>query len=47
MQNIITSDISERDAYRIAERYGFTTEYTRSRRQGMTPYEALEDWDLI
>ena len=33
-------------ALQIAERYGLGEGYIRSRKQGMSPREALEDWDL-
>ena len=37
----------DRIAMRIADRYGMTREYKMARRNGLTPLEALEDWDLI
>jgi hypothetical protein len=37
----------DRIAMRIADRYGMTREYKTARRNGLTPLEALEDWDLI
>ena len=37
----------DRIAMRIADRYGMTYEYKTARRNGLTPLEALEDWDLI
>ena len=37
----------DRRAMRIADRYGLTYEYKKSRRCGDTPIEALEEWDLI
>ena len=33
-------------ALQIAEHYGLGEGYIRSRKQGMSPREALEDWDL-
>lgn len=36
----------DRIALQIAERYGLGEGYIRSRKQGMSPREALEDWDL-
>ena len=32
---------------RIAARYGLTREYLTARSQGLTPIEALEDWDML
>ena len=37
----------DREAMRIADRYGLTYEYKLSRRHNLTPQEALEDWDLL
>ena len=37
----------DRQAMRIAARYGMIREYKAARRSGYTPQEALEDWDLI
>lgn len=36
----------DRIAFQIAEDYGVGEGYIRSRKQGMSPREALEDWDL-
>ena len=36
----------DRIAMRLAARHGLTYEYKLARRQGLTPQEALEDWDL-
>ena len=36
----------DRIALQIAEQYGVGEGYIRSRKQGMSPREALEDWDL-
>ncbi|MCR4995192.1 MAG: hypothetical protein K6A32_07480 [Bacteroidales bacterium] len=33
-------------AFQIAEQYGVGEGYIRSRKQGMSPREALEDWDI-
>ena len=32
---------------RIADRYGMTREYKMARRNGLSPIEALEDWDMV
>ena len=37
----------DREAMRIADRYGLTYEYKLARRHNRTPQEALEDWDLV
>jgi len=37
----------DRQAMRIADRYGMTHAYKVSRRNNLSPIEALEDWDLI
>lgn len=37
----------DRIAMRIADRYGMTREYKMARRNGLSPIEALEDWDMI
>ncbi len=37
----------DRIAMRIADRYGMMHEYKTARRNGLSPMEALEDWDLI
>ncbi|MBR3493127.1 MAG: hypothetical protein IKH44_12610 [Bacteroidales bacterium] len=37
----------DRIAMRIADRYGMTREYKTARRNGLSPIEALEDWDMI
>ena len=37
----------DREAMRIADRYGLTYEYKLARRYNLTPQEALEDWDLL
>lgn len=37
----------DRIAMRLAARYRMTYEYKLARRQGLTPQEALEDWDLM
>ena len=36
----------DREAMRIADRYGLTEEYKTARRHRLTPQEALEDWDI-
>ena len=36
----------DREAMRIADRYGLTEEYKTARRHRLTPREALEDWDI-
>ena len=38
---------ADRIAMRIAARYDMTLEYKMSRRQGMCPIDALDDWDLL
>ena len=37
----------DRIAMRLAARYRMTYEYKLARRHGLTPKEALEDWDLM
>ena len=37
----------DRQAMRIADRYGMTHAYRVSRRNNLSPIEALEDWDLV
>lgn len=37
----------EKWAVEIAAQYGLVKEYYRARREGLTPEEALEEWDLI
>jgi hypothetical protein len=37
----------DRIAMRIADRYGMTHEYKMARRNGLTPIESLEDWDML
>ena len=37
----------DRIAMRLAARYRMTYEYKLARRHGLTPQEALEDWDMI
>ena len=37
----------ERRAMASAARYGLTAEYKTARRQGFTPLEALDEWDLL
>ena len=34
-------------AVEIAAKYDLVREYYRARREGLTPKEALEEWDLI
>lgn len=34
-------------ALSIARRYGMEQQYQEARQQGLSPLEALEDWDLI
>ncbi|MBR0276159.1 MAG: hypothetical protein IJQ76_08120 [Prevotella sp.] len=36
----------DRQALRTAARYGLTQEYKDARREGLSPQEALEEWDL-
>ncbi len=36
----------DREAMRIADRYGMTAAYKVARRHGLSPHEALEDWDI-
>lgn len=38
---------ADRIAMRLAARYRMTYEYKLARRQGLTPQEALEDWDMM
>lgn len=44
MQRITPQD---RIAMCIAARYGMTQAYKTARRHGLSPTEALEDWDLM
>lgn len=44
MQRITPQD---RIAMRIAARYGMTQAYKTARRHGLSPTEALEDWDMM
>lgn len=37
----------DRRAMRMAAEYGLTREYKDSRRNGLNPLFALEEWDLI
>lgn len=37
----------DREAMRIAAASGMTAAYKEARRNGCTPFEALEDWDLL
>ena len=37
----------DRRAKAIAARYGLSAEYRAARRNGLTPIEALEDWDML
>lgn len=37
----------DRIALQIAARRGMTDEYKTARRHGLSPLEALEDWDLV
>lgn len=37
----------DRIAREIAERYNLLDEYLYARRQGLSPIEALEEWDLL
>ena len=39
-------DIRDLHAMRIADRYGLVYEYKIARRSGLSPRDALEDWDL-
>jgi len=39
--------LQDRIAMRIADRYGMTREYKMARRNGLTPIESLEDWDML
>ena len=32
---------------RIADRYGLTFEYKVARRHGLSPVEALDEWDML
>ena len=34
-------------AMKIAQRYGLTSEYKAARSHGLSPIEALEDWDMM
>ena len=34
-------------ALRIADRYGLTFEYKVARRHGLSPVEALDEWDML
>ena len=36
----------DRQALRIAARHGLTQEYKDARREGLSPQEALDEWDL-
>ncbi len=36
----------DRKAMRQADKYGLVWEYKEARRHGLTPWEALEEWDL-
>lgn len=37
----------DRIALGIAERYGMRQQYLEARKHGLSPLEALEDWDII
>ena len=37
----------DRIALRIADRYGLTFEYKVARRHGLSPVEALDEWDML
>lgn len=37
----------DRIALGIAERHGMRQQYLEARKHGLSPLEALEDWDLI
>lgn len=37
----------DRIAMRLAARFGLTFEYKLARRKGLSPVEALEDWDML
>ena len=37
----------ERIARQIAEKYDMLSDYLAARRAGLSPIEALEDWDLL
>ena len=37
----------DRIALGIAERYGMRQQYFEARKHGLSPLEALEDWDLV
>lgn len=41
------SDKHDRIALQIAARYGLTAEYKAARQHGLSPIEALEDWDML
>jgi hypothetical protein len=42
-----SDDRADRIALEIAARYGLTAEYREGRQCGLTPIEALEDWDMM
>ncbi len=37
----------DRIALGIAKRYGMRQQYLEARKHGLSPLEALEDWDLV